>query len=151
MKPSSKNLIPEEQPANTGVWGRLSDAIEKGKRAIAEFLGRTSERLSPNGKKLSLLFFGIVMGGVSLALITAPFRDSPINAYGLTKELSPPLTTVPIPPSDSIFSQEDYQLLIGFKHTLDSLKQYDPATYHELIKGREGLLDSINFLIRFYQ
>ncbi len=150
MKPSNKNRIPEEQPANTGVWGRLSDAIEKRKRAVAEFLGRTSERLSPNGKKLSLLFFGIVMGGVSLALITAPFRDSPVSAYGFTKELSPPSTTVPIQPSDSIFSQEDYQLLIGFKHTLDSLKQYDPATYHELIKGREGLLDSINFLLRFY-
>lgn len=151
MKSSNKNQIHNERQPGTGIWERLSGAIEKRKRMIADFLGRTSERLSPNGKKLSLLFFGIVMGGVSLTLITAPFRSSSINTYGFTKELSAPLTTVPVQPSDSVFSQEDYELLLGFKHTLDSLKQYDPATYHELIKGREGLLDSINFLIRFYQ
>jgi len=151
MTLSKKDRKQTEPHTNPGIGERLSVAIEKKKRDLANALGRASERLSPGGKKLSLLFFGIVMGGISLALIVRPFRDSPVNAYGFSKELHTPFTTVPIQPSDSLLSQEDFQLLIGLKHTLDSLKQHDPATYHELLKGREGLLDSINFLINIYQ
>lgn len=147
----NKNPKEDKQQTDPRMWRKLSVAIEKKKSQLAEFLGRASEKLSSNEKKLALLFFGIVMGGISLTLIVRPFRNSPENTYGFSRELHEPITSIPIQPSDSVFSQGDYQLLIGYKHTLDSLKQHDPATYHELLKGREGLLDSINFLIRLYQ
>lgn len=151
MALSKKNRKEDSPQTTPGVWEKLSGAIENKKRQLAEFLGRKSEKLSPQGKKLSLLFFGVVMGGICLALIVKPFQDSPANAYGFSKELSAPLLTVPRQQADSAFSREDYKMLLGFKQTIDSLKQYDPTTYNELLKGREGLLDSINFLIGIYK
>lgn len=151
MKNQIKDNTDKKARQDPGAWEKLAAIIEKRKRQLAEFLGTKSERLSARGKKVALLFFGIVMGGVSLALITKPFRDSTSVDYSFTRMRHTP---VPIPsgePSDSLFSREDYELLIGYKQTLDSLKKYDPATYHELLKGREGLIDSIDFLIRLYQ
>lgn len=151
MTLSKKNRKEAGQQTKPALWERLSGIIDKKKHQLAEFLGRQSEKLTPQGKKLSLLFFGIVMGGISLALIVKSFRDSPTNAYGFSKEISKPIFIIPLHQADSMFSREDYEVLLGFKQTIDSLKRYDPTTYEELLKGREGLVDSINFLISIYQ
>lgn len=151
MALSKKNRIEGGQEPAPALWERLSVKIDKKKRQLAEFLGRHSEKLTLQGKKLSLLLFGIVMGGTSLVLIVKPFRDSAANPYSFSKEIGKPLFIVPPHQVDTMLSHEEYEMLLGFKQTIDSLKRYDPATYDRFLKGHEGLLDSINFLISIYK
>jgi hypothetical protein len=134
-----------KEPAFT----RLSHRIEMGKRKFAHFLNRRSERLSTRGKKTALICFGVIVTLVSVSLIIEPFRNKMVNASTfLPAQIEAP--SIPKPSSDVVFSEEDYLLLTGFKKMLDSLKRYDPQVYHEVLKGHDGLMDSVNFLLDLY-
>jgi hypothetical protein len=134
---------------NESTAARLSRRIEKGKRKLADFLNRQSERLSVNGKKTALICFGVIVTLVSVMMIIEPFRNKMTHAATFfPAQIEAP--SVPKPFSDDVFSEEDYLLLTGFKKMLDSLKRHDPQVYHEVLKGRDGLLDSVNFLIDLY-
>lgn len=148
MKLFKKNWKNSPEKPST-LRARLSEIFDKRKRQLADFLGRQSEKLSPQSKKVMLLFFGVMMGGLCLALILKPFHRSAINSPFILEAITP---TVIVPKSsmDSLLSHEDHEKLIGFMKVMDSLRKYDHATYDELLKGREGLLDSIRTLIRIY-
>ena len=61
------------------------------------------------------------------------------------------ITIVPPETHEPVIAQEDLTMLMQFKSTLDSLYKFDRPTYEELLRGREGLLDSIDFLIWLYK
>lgn len=145
FKEKSRN---SQQDTST-IRTRLSEIFDKRKRQLADFLGRQSEKLSPQSKKVMLLFFGVMMGGICLALILKPFHRSAINSPFILEAIEPTVT-VPQSSMDSLPSREDHEKLIGFMKVMDSLRKYDHATYDELLKGREGLLDSIRTLISIY-
>lgn len=131
---------------------RKLSGLEKRKRQLAGYLTRQSEKLSPGRKKLLLLVFGILMGSASLVLVTEPFRnvkaDSP---FAPAEPTWVPLSIYPQDSSASLVPDEEYEMLTGFLHVLDSLKQHDPETYRDVLRGREGLIDSVRLLIPLYE
>lgn len=91
------------------------------------------------------------MGCISLGLIFRPFLNSKAGSFTIPEGMKTTITIVPPYSREPVISQEDLQMLMEFKSTLDSLYQFDRPTYEELLRGREGLLDSINFLIGLYK
>jgi hypothetical protein len=138
----------EEQTQASVVREKMISSIEKIKITLTHFLSRQSEKLSPAGKKVLLLVFGLLMGGISLYLMIEPFRN-PVSAELLFSKQQIQKTIVP-QPAPPLISQEEYVLLIGYKKKLDSLRRYDPQSYQILMHHRQGLLDSLEFLIRLY-
>ena len=61
------------------------------------------------------------------------------------------ITTVTPPVEDPLLSPEDLDMLRDFKHVMDSLKIHDPETYQDILQGRQGLLDSVELLLRWHQ
>ena len=129
---------------------KLSEKIEKYKRQLADNLTRTSERFSLQSKKRLLAFLGIIMGCICLAMMIEPFRKPFNNMNMIQAAQHTPVVIVPPGNGESLFSPQDYKTLLGFKQTMDSLKVNDRISYDEILQGREGLLDSINFLISIY-
>jgi hypothetical protein len=138
----------EEQIPSSVVSEKVISSIEKTKITLTHFLSRQSEKFSPAGKKLLLLVFGLLMGGISLYLMIEPFRN-PVSAERLFSKQQIQKTIVP-QPAPPLISKEEYLLLISYKKTLDSLRRYDPQSYQVLMQHRQGLLDSLEFLIRLY-
>lgn len=130
---------------------KLGDRIELMKQHVANFLNRHMEKLSTQHKKWVLLVLGILMGAASLTVIIKPFQDSSAQAFRLPEGMEPRTWIVPPGKQDIMFSEEDYRMLLKFKAMLDSLYKADRPTYDEVLKGHEGLLDSIDFLISIYQ
>ncbi len=149
---STTNDNPKTTPADKEeTKPKLSEKIDRLKRYIAAFLGKQSEKLSSQQKKLSLLFFGILMGCISLELIVRPFLSSDSGSFTIPEGMKTTITIVPPDTREPVISLEDLQMLIEFKSTLDSLYKFDRPTYEELLRGREGLLDSIDFLTGLYK
>lgn len=118
-------------------------------RKLADYLAQQAERFSPRTKKMMLVLLGILTTVLSVWLVIEPFRRVyPVNATIMQDQISiqPFVRAFP----DEVFSEEDYIMLKKFKNMLDSLRRYDPKIYREVLHGREGLLDSINYLIDLY-
>lgn len=133
---------------DSSFLGRLIQSIEMKKRAFANFLSQHYEPLSKRNKKLSLLAFGMVMGGVSLYLILSPFAGAPDSwSFSEKTEIPKPIIRQPTEP---LVTKEEHDLLVSYRSTLDSLKLHDPVSYEILLSNRQGLIDSLNFLISLY-
>ncbi|HTF21688.1 MAG TPA: hypothetical protein VK658_26595 [Chryseolinea sp.] len=129
-----------------GKPGRKSD---KAKRWLADVLQKQSERLSPTQKRTALVGIAVIIAMISVAVIAYPFRNGSLDSSALLPmKIHAPSLTAPVP--DNVFSEEDFLLLTRFKKTLDSLKRYDPQVYNDILKGRDGLLDSVTYLIGLY-
>ena len=126
----------------------LYGAILKAQRKLADWLGKQSERLSPQGKKVSLLLLGLLMGGISLMLIINSLKGTSVNASVFPQVMESPILS-PGVQSDPVLTPEEYKKLIHFRKMIDSLKQ-SPQLYNEILQGRTGLLDSIDFLLSIY-
>ncbi len=151
MKSTTNDKLKTSLAEKEATKQKLPEKIDQLKRYLASFLGRQSEKLSSQQKKLSLLFFGILMGGISLGLIFRPFINSESGSFTIPEGMKTTITIVPPETHEPIIVQEDLQMLLEFKSTLDSLYKFDRPTYEELLRGREGLLDSIDFLIGLYK
>lgn len=142
----------QNAPAQKPEWiDKSNEWTQTRKIAIAIWLTRLSEKLTQRGKKTFLIIFAFVVSAICLFLILAPFTVSrgtsanrlPGNDKKHNKTTPPPLTNAPV------ISEGDLNTMIKFRRTLDSLKRHDPDTYNSLTQGRQGLIDSIDFLIRF--
>lgn len=129
----------------------LYGAILKAQRKLADWLGRQSERLSPQGKKGSLLLFGLLMGGISLMLIINSLKGTSVNASVFPTTIESPTVTPGIG-TEPIMTPDEYTKLLRFRRMMDSLKQSPEGRtlYHEILHGRKGLLDSVDFLLNIY-
>lgn len=134
-----------------GMLASLFNAILKSQRKLADWLGMQSEKLSPRGKKISLLLFGVLMGGISLMLIINSFSDTSANASVPPQAIEAP-AAFPGLRFDPILTPEEYAKLVHFKRIMDSLKQSREGRvlYDEILEGSTGLLDSIDFLLSIY-
>lgn len=140
------------QADTRGVAGRIRMAVLNGQRVLADWLTRKSERLSLRGKKISLLLFGIAMGGVSLMLIVSSLRDRSVDALIFPKVIDTPATAPRVRP-EPIMTETEYRKLHYFRRMMDSLGQTPRgrALRDEILAGRTGLLDSIDFLLDLHE
>lgn len=132
-----------EQGLSSPATKKIQAVIEKSKRQLAEYLRSQTQRLTTRQQKAVLIGSGLAVGAACLFLMIGPF-------LGSQKSDLPSIGKMPsaLPmPNSPVLSPEDYQMLRGFIRTIDSLKYYDPLTYQEAIKGREGLIDSVRQLI----
>jgi len=139
----------DEQTQRPSLNERINQKIDSKKKELADFLSMQSERLSVSRKKLLLVTFGIVMGGASLYLLTTPFHaTTEVISIAPSPSETPQVIIQDRP--ENLISHGDYELLVGFRQTLDSLRLHDPFTYQSLLRERQGLIDSLDFLIRLY-
>lgn len=124
------------------------DIFEKHKRQVAAYLGKQSEKLSALQRKWSLLTFGIIMGGFCLLMMIRPFQQNETHVFVIPEGMESSVVIKKPFNDEPILSPTDYQMLQSFKRTLDSLYKSDRPMYEELLRDHEGLLDSINFLMR---
>ncbi len=137
----------EEIPAKEKMVGMLNSFLRK----FSDYLKTQSEKLSSSQKKLALALFGLLMGGICLALTIRPFYSSPVSEFNLPEGMTTKAFVIPPAEREAMFSEEDYLMLMKFKSTLDSLYKTDRPVYDGLLRGREGLVDSIDFLIGLYK
>ncbi|MEX2233499.1 MAG: hypothetical protein WD824_15150 [Cyclobacteriaceae bacterium] len=149
-----RKIKKEDNPGegkSTGILEILYTAILKSQRKLADWLGTQSEKLSPQGKKISLLLFGLLMGGISLMLVINSFKVTSVNASVFPHAIESPAVTPGIG-TELIMTPEEYAKLIRFRRMMDSLKQSPEGRtlYNEILQGRAGLLDSFDFLLSIY-
>jgi hypothetical protein len=149
MKTTDKHS--EKKTSEESVKEKLVGSINLLLRKLADYLRTQSEKLSSSQKKLALALFGLLMGGICLTLTIRPFYYSSTNEFSLPKGMTTVARVIPPAEREAMFSEEDYLMLMKFKSTLDSLYKTDRPVYDDLLRGREGLLDSINFLMEFYK
>lgn len=130
---------------------KLTEKIEVGKRRLADYLNKASERLSMKTKRRLFASIGIITGCICLLMIVEPLRNPKNDSAPILNQAKFPAVIVPPDDSDPLFSEKDYNMLVDFKTTMDSLKVYDRTAYQEILNGREGLMDSITFLINLYR
>lgn len=150
MKTTDKNLA-EKTSEEVSVKEKLVGSMNSLLRKFADYLKIQSEKLSLSQKKLALALFGLLIGGVCLTLTIRPFYYSSANEINLPEGMTTEARVIPPAEREAMFSEEDYLMLMKFKSTLDSLYKKDRPVYDELLRGREGLLDTINFLIGLYK
>lgn len=134
-----------------GILETLYTGILKFQRKLADWMGRQSEKLSPQGKKISFLLFGLLMGGISFTLIVNSFKGTSGNASIFPQAIESPVLSPSARP-DPVMTPEEYKKLIHFRKMMDSLKQSPQGRmlYNEILQDRTGLLDSIDFLLSIY-
>jgi hypothetical protein len=149
MKPFTDNKD-DNQSGDQTIKGRFAERVDILKHQLANFLGRQSQKLSLHQQKRILLLAGVLMGGISLALIIRPFQDSTTPAFNIPEGMNAKAFIIQPRERDAMIAEEDYLMLLKFKSTLDSLYKTNRPVYDEVLQGHAGLLDSINFLISIY-
>jgi hypothetical protein len=135
-------------PEKPEILEKLSDVLERYKVRVARRLTEWSEFFSVATKKIGLVGFAIAVSAMCLSLMLSPFSE-PVLRKVIVKPVEKHRAIVFPPGGASAISQEDFDKMISFKHILDSLIIHDPATYQILIRGRQSLVDSIDYLIRY--
>lgn len=138
--------------------------MEKGIRILGRFqrkyadrLQEMSEKMSPRTKKLCLLLFVVVFGGLSVSIV---WRS--VTAHG-NRSVVTIQPIVPSPPSghsskenglwpEGGVSAREYNMIRAFHRYLDSLGSTadGQALRDSLLKGRPGLMDSIVAIEKMY-
>ncbi len=126
----------------------VSKRIEALLKAVAKRMNNRLSKVSTRTKKYWLIVTGCSMAMLCLLTTIAPFTNvktvTPIPVEKI-------ITTVIPPVEDPLLSPEDLDMLRDFKHVMDSLKIHDLETYQGILQGREGLLDSVELLLRWHQ
>ncbi len=124
---------------------KINNKVENGKRQFASWLTTSSERHSLHTKKRFFIITGLACSAVCLSFILNPL----LHHEEVSNSARQPTVISRALESDTIITMEDQLALEGFMHSLDSIKRVDSATYDQAMKGREGLLDSIRFLLQY--
>jgi len=123
--------------------------IEASIKGIVDRLSRSLNRLPVPAQRRWLILTGCVMAGLCLFMVITPFTKR-----NMDKRLLPDgkiSTAVTPPPVDPFLSPVDLAMLRDFKNTMDSLKIHDLGSYREILQGRDGLLDSVELLLRWHE
>ena len=127
---------------------KFNEFIERHKVRIARRLTTQSERVSVRTRKIMLIAFGLVVSAMSLSLIFTPAAKTPSRKTVDTPVAKHGAMVLP-PGGAAAISQGDFQKMVSFMQILDSLKLHDQKTYEMIISDRKGLVDSIEYLIRY--
>lgn len=126
-------------------------ALEKSEallKALTERVNRQLSHLPPKIQKRSFIAAGCVVASLCLFMVVSPFTTKDNDTQIVPRGES---STVVVPPIDPLLSTSDLMMLQDFKQVMDSLKIYDKKTFREILQGREGLLDTVEFLLRWNQ
>jgi hypothetical protein len=130
---------------------KLYEKIENRKRQLANYLNSFNENFSLQTRKRIFATVGILMGCICLAMMIEPFRNPTSDRSVIQHNTGIPVVIVPPNKEEPLISDEEFSLLDNFKQMMDSLNIYDNKSYKEIFDGREGLMDSIDFLMRIYR
>jgi len=127
----------------------LKDDFEKRKRQLANFLNAQFERLPSRNRKLFFILLAIVLGSAIIGVTHSSFRH-PVFFLGGQYQRDA-TTLLPDSTGEDIVTPDEYNVIIKFTQSLDSLKSQNPLGYKDLMDVHPGLLDSIHLLINIYQ
>lgn len=149
MKLFRKNSHKDDDVNDRFTPGRLTLWLDQKKRYTADFLSQQMERLPTTGKRIVVLVFGVIMCSATVLVVVRSFSASHQNENVAPKpsDHAKPLIE---DYTGNLISHGDYELLVGFRKTLDSLRLHDPMIYQNLLRERQGLIDSLDFLIKIY-
>lgn len=128
---------------------KATEKMEASIKASAERLSRSLNQMPVRAQRRWLLVTGCVMAALCLFMVITPFTKK-----GTTVWIVPEgrISTQVVPPAeDPLLTPADLMMLRDFKQVMDSLKTYDLSTYNEILQGRQGLLDSVELLLRWHQ
>jgi hypothetical protein len=122
------------------------------KNELQQLAGRLSKYLNACASRLPLQLrkwvggtLGLGVAVLCIVMIARPFYTG-YHAVVIERRRMP-ITIVP-PQGEPFLSVEDRAFLAGFKTMMDSLKVHDLDTYAKMIRGREGLLDSVELILK---
>jgi hypothetical protein len=129
---------------------RWKEAIDRWHSQLAELLAKQSERASLKTKKIILFSFILSMGCLCLGLLINSFQKKDHNSVVFTEPIE--TTVMILPPTEPILTKEEYERLLHFRRSLDSLRRTKEGRkiYDQLLLERPGLLDSLNLILSFY-
>lgn len=124
------------------------------KRRLAIYLQRKSELVSAPVKKFCLLFFCVLFGGSSIAIIihSATSKEQAVRVTTITKPAHPERNDLTSLAPDSVITKREYERVIGFKNYLLQLKSDSirKQQYDSIMFIRPKLMDSINLFEKMY-
>ena len=126
---------------------KATEKIEALIKAGTERLNSALNRLPVPAQRRYLIMTGCIMAGLCLFMVIAPFTKKD-TVTRIVPEGKISAAVVPAP-DDPLLSPADLLMLRDFKQVMDSLKIHDLTTYHEILQGRRGLLDSVELLLRW--
>lgn len=121
---------------------------------FAVIMNKGFSKLSTTKRKIAVLFFALVGGGLSAYYICEAIigarKETPLEGIGtfeMPKNFSQRETEAQ---GDVFVDEETWSKVQFFKQYMDSLKKKNDSHYYQIIKERPGLMDSINTLEHIY-
>lgn len=132
----------------------LMNKWKASKRRLATYLQRKSELMSAPVKKFCLIFFCVLFGGSSIAIIihSATSKEQAVRVTTITKPAHPERNDLTSLAPDSVITKREYERVIGFKNYLLQLKSDSirKQQYDSIMFIRPKLMDSINLFEKMY-
>lgn len=134
-----------------------AEIIKKWKRSkqrLAAYLQQKSELMSAAVKKFCLIFFCVLFGGSSIAIIihSATSKEQAIQVTTITKPDHTERNDITSLHPDSVITKREYERVIGFKNYLLHLKSDSTRRkqYDSIMTFRPELMDSITLFEKMY-
>jgi len=124
------------------------------KKRVANYLQRESELLSVKAKKYSLIFFCLLFGGSSTAVIihSAKTKTQPISITKISKPEYSIQDEKNFLETDSSITKQEYSIVEQFKNYLFQLQTDSSGRkkFDSIMQARPRLMDSINLFEKMY-
>lgn len=138
----------------TGVPNAFINKMKALKQRIAAYLQTKSELLSAKAKKYVLIFFCLLFGGSSLAIIihASLTKEKTISVLKISKPSHATQDVESLLKPDSMITRREYERVLQFKNYLLHLKNDSAGAkrYDSIIQTRPKLLDSITLFEKMY-
>lgn len=143
-----RNLVADE------AQQKISDKLKEFQQRIATKLQRKSESLSSQIKKTSLIFFCLLFGGSSIAIIihAATTKEQTVSIAKLSKPAHSLQEEKLYLQADSAITKSEYDRVEQFKNYLFQLKAdslYNKK-FDSIMQARPQLMDSIKLFEKIY-
>lgn len=133
---------------------RISSRWNAFKERMANYLQQKSELVSVTTKKYGLLFFCLVFGGISIAIIFHSVMAD--EQFKIVTKISNPKNLIQeqknFTQTDSSVTKQEFNKVENFKNYLFQLRADSSGRkkFDSILKERPGLMDSINLFEKMY-
>lgn len=133
---------------------QISSKWKSFKERIATYLQRKSEMLSGQTKRYSLIFFCLLFGGSSIAIIihSATTKGQQVSITKISKPAQSMQNEKIYLQGDSAITKSEYERVEQFKSYLFQLKTDSSGgkKFDSIMRARPQLMDSINLFEKIY-
>lgn len=144
-----RNLV-----ANDDAQQKISNKLKEFQQRIATNLQHKSELLSSQTKKYSLIFFCLLFGGSSIAIIihAATTKEQTVSIARLSKPANSMQDEKLYLQADSAITKSEYDRVEQFKNYLFQLKadSSNNKKFDSIMQARPKLMDSIKLFEKIY-